>query len=297
MNVLFCEIPNPLLYNVFIPQPRVAHCMDCVDTYIIIYGGVAWGNVVCNEMWIYDIFKCLFVKYPLPSYVKKRCLYSAICTFGSVIYIFGGTSYPLGRDMTNKLLSFDVYQNKWVDMSKNCKLTRNIVPKMYRASISYHGGFVYVISGIDGKQHLRTVYRYCTKSHIWSEIQLQSDISHPLSLTYLTTFKNRLYFINNPDLSPIQFSHVRAYDPSNSTWCIMTSESATNTFPENRVGECMAFYGRYGYLSSGKKPFWVNNGTQVVEDHSKSVYLTDVWRIDLDTLEWKNISNVLSVLI
>ncbi|KII73259.1 hypothetical protein RF11_13126 [Thelohanellus kitauei] len=71
----------------------------------------------------------------------------------------------------------------------------------------------------------------------------------------------------------------------------MVTKSRTNTFPENRVGESMAFYGRYGCLTGGKRPFMVNDGTKVVEDHSKSHYYTDTWIIDLLTLEWIKISD------
>ncbi|KII73260.1 Kelch domain-containing protein 10 [Thelohanellus kitauei] len=177
--------------NEFMPQPRVAHCMACIDKSAIIYGGVAWGNVVCDEMWIYEISSCKFVKYALPNCVKKRCLYSAICAFGSVIYIFGGTSYPLGRYMTNKLLMFNVSTKQWTDLSKISNCTRKIVPKMYNTSISYHSGFIYVIAGTDGNKYLGTAYSYCIISRTWGQIMLNGGIPHPPSLGHSTTFNNR----------------------------------------------------------------------------------------------------------
>ncbi|KII67086.1 hypothetical protein RF11_00992 [Thelohanellus kitauei] len=61
------------------------------------------------------------------------------------------------------------------------------------------------------------------------------------------------------------------FDFSISTWTTRTTNSKTDQYPEDRIEEAFAFSNRHGYLSGGKI--------------SDTLY-SDIWRIDLETLEW-----------
>ncbi|KII73258.1 Kelch domain-containing protein 10 [Thelohanellus kitauei] len=280
--------------NKLFPPLRLGHCMACVGNYVIVYGGASIASVIRDDLWVLDTTTSIWKRYDLPSCVERRCLASAICTFEDNVYIFGGTDVPEGDRISNILLSYHVIQNRWETLyDPENSNEDNDVPKMYNASIHYHDNYIWVIAGTNGDHFLGTILRFCLRNHTWSQVETFGMVKTPISLGNCTLFENKFYYFNNLDLSPIAFSRIRVFDLVSQNWEDMPTKSSTNTFPDNRIGESIVLCDHYVYLVGGRRPNMVHNGKKFEECFSISVFLENIWRIDLKTLEWEKTDLIL----
>ncbi|KII74876.1 Kelch domain-containing protein 10 [Thelohanellus kitauei] len=63
------------------------------------------------------------------------------------------------------------------------------------------------------------------------------------------------------------------FDFSTSEWTKKATKSSNEQYPDDRILESFAFSSKFGYMCGGN----ISN---------TNVYYSDVWKIDLETLEW-----------
>ncbi|KII70122.1 Kelch domain-containing protein 4 [Thelohanellus kitauei] len=156
------------------PESRVRHCMTSVREFLIIYGGYEnFSGAECNELWSYNTKSDVWLQYIPPSEIKDTCVSSSICSFGNLVYIFGGDSFD-GENyrQTNSIVSFDITNATWdVVYPHTDDYNPNTPPPMCENLLLYHDGFLYVLGGYHESLNLDTIYKYCLKSSKWSKVQ------------------------------------------------------------------------------------------------------------------------------
>ncbi|KII66113.1 Kelch domain-containing protein 10 [Thelohanellus kitauei] len=257
------------------PSNRVGHCMTSVGEMLIIYGGrPCLSTTLFNELWIYSTVSDSWRRYPTPIENQNTVVSSSICAYGNFVYIFGGAHLSHDVQSTNSLLSFDIGNATWKIVSPHiADHDQNTPPPMYVSLISYYNGSIYVLGGVQDLVNTDSIYKFCLKSSTWSLVPqngLNPILRYPI---FGTVYRHQFYIFGDCLAAGInRFRDVKVYDFSMNTWTVKATFSKTEQFPsDNRVHASMAFSKHFGYLSGGM---------------ISGRYNSDVWRIDLGTLEW-----------
>ncbi|KII73468.1 hypothetical protein RF11_04454 [Thelohanellus kitauei] len=97
---------------------------------------------------------------------------------------------------------------------------------------------------------------------------------------YTRRYLEKFYTFGNNDLGePNRFQTIYIFDLSTDTWIFKETKSKTGQYPEDRDEESFSFSKNFGYRNGGD---------------TESEFLADIWKIDLETLEWCQIDYVYS---
>ncbi|KII66665.1 Kelch domain-containing protein 10 [Thelohanellus kitauei] len=264
------------------PKNRTSHCMTSAREFLIVYGGFSeWCNEEHYGLWIYCTVSGVWRRYQTPIDSANASYESSICAGGMYIYIFGGVCFRDNSRQTNSLLSFDIANGTWKTIFPHSDVCdENTPPPMCGNLLFYHNEDLYVIGGLQGYRHVDTIYKFCLRTFTWSLIK-QNEPKPPYNgRIFGTLFKNRFYRFGGSFITrPHGFRDVWTFDFSTNTWTARVTKSETQQFPGDRSEESFAFSSNFGYLSGG-----INQGT--------STLYSDIWKFDLETLEWLKLDHV-----
>ncbi|KII73257.1 Kelch domain-containing protein 10 [Thelohanellus kitauei] len=264
-----------------LPLTRTAHCMLGVDNYVVIYGGKGPDNSVLDEIWAYDTLRRVWSHSELPIEVQKMCLYSSMCACRTFVYIFGGTNYPLGDQVTNLLLQVDIRHFRWRILFEHSIETSDDIPQpMFQSTIFYKDRGIFVVQPVSDTEKFASIYRFCLDTSSWKIITNFRHEPEVRFLGYGTIFNEKLFYFSRSDISINKFFEVGVYKMSMKMWGTSPTTSPTGEYPVDRENETWAFGGKYGYLCGGQR----------LDMESKRSFIEDVWRIDLETFEWKKLN-------
>ncbi|KII65473.1 Kelch domain-containing protein 10 [Thelohanellus kitauei] len=177
--------------------------------------------------------------------------------------------------MTNCLTSFDVSTAAWEILSAHTDIYDiSTPPSMYGSSIFYHNECLYILGGFQRCLDLETMYKYCLKTLKWS-LMSQTGLTPFISFrVFGKIFKSQVYmFIGSSITRQNRFTYVNIFDFSTNTWTTRATSPKTQQYPNDRNDESFAFSDNFCYLCGGQNP-------------QAYTYHYDIWRIDLETLEW-----------
>ncbi|KII62177.1 Kelch domain-containing protein 10 [Thelohanellus kitauei] len=257
-----------------IPKPRSGHSMTSVREFLVVYGGFTnLSNMVYNELWTYNTLRCIWKRYRIPLEVKNICLSSSICASGNTVYMFGGTGFPFSVRMTNSLISFNVVTGTWEILSPYIDDNDQNTPSpMYGCFIFYYNQCIYAIGGTQGYEYFDTIHKFCLKTSRWSLVAQNGPKPPPDYRIFGAVFNNKFYSFGGSLLTGTKrFSEARIFDLSTNKWIITPLSPKTQQYPNDRIQESFTFSDGCGYMSGGSL--------------GEKNY-SDIWRIDLRTLEW-----------
>ncbi|KII71166.1 Kelch domain-containing protein 1 [Thelohanellus kitauei] len=259
-----------------IPENRAYHCMTTVREFLILYGGsdTITGNE-CDDLWSYNTISDVWTRYFTPIEIKDTCLSSSICSVGNLVYLFGGDCFEYADyRQTNSLVSFDLSNASWnIVYPHTYDYDQNTPPPMSGNLLLYHNGSLYVFGGFHGSLKLGTLYKFTLKTSKWSLVS-QNGIKPNFNCQILgTVYKNQIYCFEETLNVSNKFKEIKIFDFSKNIWTSRETISRHGDYPDHRIYESIAFSGNFGLMSGGFKPYI-------------HTYYSDIWRIDLDTLEW-----------
>ncbi|KII65424.1 Kelch domain-containing protein 10 [Thelohanellus kitauei] len=257
------------------PLNRTNHSMTSANEFIIIYGGYDdWSWISYFELWTYNTISDIWRRYKPPSETLNGCILSSICAVGNLVYIFGGKHYRDLRQLSNSLHSFNIRKGTWKILSPHIDdYGINTPPPLYGSSICHHDGCLYILGGVCNDDIFQSVYKFCLMTSTWSLVH-QNGLLPLLGHRVLgTVFKNQFYtFGYSGRDAPNRFKFINIFNFSTNTWTPEKQTRKTQLYPDSdRIQESFSFSNTCGYLSGGK------NSTR---------YYSDIWKIDLETLEW-----------
>ncbi|KII61155.1 hypothetical protein RF11_16438 [Thelohanellus kitauei] len=158
-------------------EQRLCHCVTSIRQYLIIYGGrfVYYSINTCNELWIYDTINGICRKYPAPDRTRETNSDSSICTAGNKVYIFGSLGAPLADGTTYSLVSFDISNFSWQDLTLSIDDDdqQYSPPQMFQRLLFYHDEHLYVLGTIRGVtgEYFGSMYKFSLQTNIWFSVE------------------------------------------------------------------------------------------------------------------------------
>ncbi|KII67083.1 Kelch domain-containing protein 10 [Thelohanellus kitauei] len=248
--------------------------MTSIGRSLIIYGGYMKDDGrLGGGLLSYDTISGIWREYKTYHYTDEYFYFASIIANGNLVYIFGGTDLEDYHPYTNSLVSYD-FRNGTLQtlFHETHDCDENTPPPMSNSCIFYHNTCIYVLGGIYDDVHVNTMYKFCLSTSTWSLVPQNGQKPLLTGNTFGTIFNNRFYLFGDSSVTgPNGFRDAMIFDFSTNTWTIMKTSSKIEQYPEDRIEESFAFSSNLGYLVGGKK--------------ADTIY-TDIWRIDLETLEW-----------
>ncbi|KII61167.1 Kelch domain-containing protein 10 [Thelohanellus kitauei] len=264
------------------PLPRRNHCMASVGKYFIIYGGSFIQYFTkYKELWIYNTVTSIWKRYLAPIEEQYAYMFCSMCAFENRVFIFGGSYDTYGIKKTNSLISFDICDATWQTVSPHIKdYDDNTPPPMIESCIFYHNGSLYILGGIHSDGFVDSMYKFCLETSTWTLVQQNGQKPCTSSQIYGTVFNNQFFtFGYSEELGRNRFKNITIFDLNSNTWTTRGTNSKSQLYPDGlRTQESIAFYSRFAYVSGGEYA---------------DGYYSDVWRIDLETLEWLKLDTTL----
>ncbi|KII63906.1 Actin-fragmin kinase [Thelohanellus kitauei] len=153
-------------------------------------------------------------------------------------------------------------------------------PPMYVRLVVYHDESLYII-GIDAEDEaLNCIYKFCLETLTWSRLPDNNDTPPHCFNQHCTVFNSQLYVFEDTLTGRNRYHEVSIFDFSTNSWSIRSTSSKEGQYPNDRVNEAYAFSNNCAYMSGGKS-----------EDGS--ICFSDIWRIDLENLEWLKLNDFL----
>ncbi|KII72046.1 Kelch domain-containing protein 10 [Thelohanellus kitauei] len=258
-------------------EERIGLCVTSIRQYLIIYGGrIGYLNTeTCNELWIYNTINGTCRRYPVPDEISRKNTNSSICTVENKVYLFGSLLRPLPDGTTYSLVSFDTSNFSWQDLSRFTNDDQQYSPpRMLESLLFYHDDSLYILGRIE---HVRgdfivSMCKLSLLTNIWSPVEQNGPTPIYIHEFNGTVFNNKLYtFGFTQGDGPEQYRFINIFDFYNNTWTSRETKSKTQMYPEPRFLESFAYSRSYIFISGG-------NGL--------GTYFSDIWRIDLENLEW-----------
>ncbi|KII65476.1 Kelch domain-containing protein 10 [Thelohanellus kitauei] len=266
-----------------IPAPRGVYglCMASVRELIIIYGDFHdFSGRVYDELWSYNTLSQIWRQYRPPIEAQNALIDPSICVVGNSVYIFGGSSLHDSIITTNSLISFDVSSAKWQILSPSTEYPhQTIPPTMYESLIFYHNEYLYLLGVFRSSLERDTMYKFSLKTSSWSLVTQNGKQPFLKHRIFGTVFKNQFYMFGCSSETN-RFKTVYIFDFSTNTWTLRETSLKSQQYPDDRTEESFAFSRGFGYLNGGK-----------VQETSKN--FSDIWKIDLVSLEWVKLDHAL----
>ncbi|KII73976.1 Tip elongation aberrant protein 3 [Thelohanellus kitauei] len=262
------------------PKYRICHSMTSARPFIFIYGGFDdIHNINHNELWSYNTLSGVWKQYHTPIEIKDTCHSSSSCAVRNLVYIFGGGC--IDGDyfrMTNSLISFDISDATWEIVFPHIEDYDDDTPyPMSLCLLFYHNESLYVLGtndqDVEEYECEYEMYKFCLKTPTWSKVRQIGVVPIFRYNIFGTVYNNKLYTFNDPDDPKNKYRNIWIFDFSNHTWTTKETNSKNQQYPEDRFDESFAFSSKFGYMSGGVCPYTFNG-------------YSDIWRFDLDTLEW-----------
>ncbi|KII68508.1 Kelch domain-containing protein 10 [Thelohanellus kitauei] len=256
------------------PANRTRHRMTSVGEFLIIYGGFdELSSIVFRELWSFSTASGIWKQYQPPNETENGFFSSTICAEGNIVYIFGGSYESFGHELRNSLISFDISDATWKTLSPHSdEHYPNAPPPMIESCIFYHAKSLYILGGLHSKNYVDSMFKFCLKTSTWSLVEQNGQ--KPLINFRIsgTVFNNKFYtFCFSLIARPGRYKTIYIFNLSTNTWTSRETSPNTQLYPDDRTRESYAFSSKFIYISGGE---------------FCGGYLSDIWRIDLETLEW-----------
>ncbi|KII71194.1 Kelch domain-containing protein 10 [Thelohanellus kitauei] len=139
--------------------------------------------------------------------------------------------------------------------------------------LCYHNESLYILGMPQADDNIDVMHKFCLKTLTW--VKLPQNGTKPIfhRKIFGTVIKNQLYCFEDPPNGTNKFREVRIFDFATNTWSKRTTKSKNQQYPSDRFLESFTSSNRFGYMSGGKTP-------------DSNTYSSEIWKIDLETLEW-----------
>lgn len=162
------------------PKQRSGHRLVCIGNNLYLFGGFNPNNTVGDvlnclfrELWKFDLITHQWTlllrgdgenSNPMPVELASH----AMIRHGDRLIIYGGTSYPFGTNMSNKVYIYRVTES--ITGMVETETTGDTPPLGYGQSLMVHKNFLYVIGGTDGFSYNCDIHRLDLRTKVWEYV-------------------------------------------------------------------------------------------------------------------------------
>ncbi|KII63876.1 Kelch domain-containing protein 10 [Thelohanellus kitauei] len=225
-----------------------------------------------DELWIYNTISAIWKRYQPPVEFIRCFNYPIICSSNNKVYICCCKFNVNVLQHINFIVSFDVINTKWeIVYSYTHDKDDNMSPAIFIELLFIHNGSLYVM-GIDEEEQINVMmFKFCLESKRWSSVQQFGERPDYNNNIYGTVFKNKLYIFEDDLDVTKKLREIKIFDLLTNVWTKRAIKSQNNQYPLDRDCETYAFSCNCAYMSGGRAP--------------NDMFCSDIWKIDLETLE------------
>jgi len=278
------------------PKQRSGHRLVCSDHCLYLFGGYNPNNgnnetplsCLFKELWKFDLItqQWTLLMGNENTSMPLELASHAMIMHGDYIMIFGGTSYPFGIDMSNKLYISRITEP--MGQMEEIDATGDLPPTGYGQAIAVHNNYMYAVGGTDGFGYTCDVHRLDVRTKQWEYLYMcRRDIRDDPEPRYRheLAYNGRYLYVIGGGTADIAFSlqRIPAFDLEANVWCYFDTKpdpKLNNGFPMNRKCHSCVQHGNSVIIVGG------NDGRKSFKD---------IWRLNLETYQWSCFMNGASI--
>ncbi|GBG86799.1 hypothetical protein CBR_g42082 [Chara braunii] len=190
---------------------------------------------------------------------------------GKLVYVFGG--YGKDERQTNDIHAFDTVSQTW----KKPSVKGSAPTPRDSHTCTTVGNKLFVFGGTDGNNPLRDLHVLDTVSNVWSKPRVKGDIPSPREGHSAALIGNRLFVFGgcgkaSDDAEETYFNDLYILDTETMWW---SKGNTTGTAPAARDSHTCSS--------------WGNSLVVIGGEDSNNSYLSDVYILNAESLEWKQL--------
>ncbi|XP_055339414.1 kelch domain-containing protein 10-like isoform X2 [Paramacrobiotus metropolitanus] len=261
------------------PIPRSGHRIVSDDNYVYSYGGYNPSNLfppngMLAELWRYNIstqkWDCLSRDGPPEAASHSMIL------LGDFLLIWGGTAYPWGRCLSNRLHFFHIPSKTWM---QDVECAGDVPTPRYGQSATYFAGKLYIVGGTNGVDYNMDAYILNLKHLEYERIQPEAEEQPlPRYRHEVAVLDDCLFVLGGgaADMSAFSFIDICVFNMKNQGWKTVTSQPCRKSgeYPAPRKFHSAVQWGEWAYICGG------HTGTDVLDD---------IWRLHLRQRQWERL--------
>ncbi|CAF1041274.1 unnamed protein product [Adineta ricciae] len=276
------------------PHPRSGHRAVATYSDLWIWGGYFPSRdperpPMFAELWRFNYALRQWTLESTTGNAPDSTLAShSMCVHHNYVFVFGGTGYPFGRNVSNDLFMLDLKRLQW----KKLQLQNQQPNPVYGASLIGKGDYLYVLCGTDSWRYYSDVYEIhlptlcCTQiGHTFDETEDTTGNGRYRQEAYI--YADQIFLFGGGSNSGVAFAFelLPVFDLNERRWSfVRTNPDPIHNFPTARKFHSIFPLGEHQILMFGGANFDQTAGIHVVAE-------AYVWIFDLEKLEWSRSSS------
>ncbi|CAF4475798.1 unnamed protein product [Rotaria socialis] len=259
------------------PLPRSGHRAVATESDFWIWGGYFPSfnhqqQPMFNELWRFNYARREWTLETVEGDGPNLTLAShSMCLYRNLAFVFGGTGFPFGETVSNRLYILDLKRLQW----KHCPIANQEPEQVYGASMLVHNDHLYILCGTNRWSYNTNVYDIhlptltCTQiGHTFDEIDEFNENGRYRQEVYL--YDQKIFVFGGGGGSGISYSleNLPVFDIDNRRWSFVH----TNPDPIHII------------MFGGAHFDTVTSAHHTVSEH--------LWTFDFEKLEWSMLQSL-----
>ncbi|CAF3387245.1 unnamed protein product [Rotaria socialis] len=277
------------------PLPRSGHRAVATESDFWIWGGYFPSfnhqqQPMFNELWRFNYARREWTLETVEGDGPNLTLAShSMCLYRNLAFVFGGTGFPFGETVSNRLYILDLKRLQW----KHCPIANQEPEQVYGASMLVHNDHLYILCGTNRWSYNTNVYDIhlptltCTQiGHTFDEIDEFNENGRYRQEVYL--YDQKIFVFGGGGGSGISYSleNLPVFDIDNRRWSFVhTNPDPIHNFPQGRKFHSIFPFGNNQVIMFGGAHFdTVTSAHHTVSEH--------LWTFDFEKLEWSMLQSL-----
>lgn len=279
------------------PHARSGHRAVATDSDFWIWGGyhpsVNLQSTMFNELWRFNFALQRWTQEPTTgdgptSTVASHSMY----LYHNLVFVFGGTGYPFGHNVSNELYILDLRRRHW----RRCQLLNQQPERVYGASMIMKNEHLYILCGTNSMRYHTDVYDIhlptltCTQiGHTFDELEDFFEGGRYRQEVYLHDDKIYVFGGGSSTGLSLSLENLPVFDLINRSWSfIHTNPDPVHNFPPARkFHTVLPFRQNQVIVFGGAYLNPTSNHHNLVDG--------DLWIFNLNKFEWSKLSSLTMV--
>ncbi|CAF4719053.1 unnamed protein product [Rotaria sp. Silwood1] len=277
------------------PHPRSGHRAVATASDFWIWGGYYPSTTnpqecMFNELWRFNYaLRQWTLEIPTGEGPNLTLASHSMCLYRNLVFVFGGTGYPFGQNVSNELFILDLKRCHWT----RCQLRNQQPEQVYGASMIIKNNHLYILCGTNRWSYNTNVYDIylptleCTQiGYTFDEIEEFNENGRYRQEIYL--YDNKIFLFGGGGSSGTSFSleNLPAFDLTTQTWSFVhTNPDPMHNFPQARKFHSIFPFHKNQIIMFGGAYFDQTTGHHVSTSGN-------LWIFNFEKLEWSMLQSL-----
>ncbi|GLH12868.1 Kelch domain-containing protein 10 homolog [Gryllus bimaculatus] len=240
-----------------------------------------------KELWKYNFCTSNWTKLLCADDMPNELASNAVILKGTTMMVYGGTGVPFGTTCSNQLYVCNL--NEKIKMNA-IQASGELPPKQYGQALVLDGGFLYTVGGTTGYEYSADIHRLNLKTGQWEEVHVcrggrgepDGRYRHELAFD-----GSRIFVMGGGTATDVYgFEKIPAFNLSTGQWETLVTSGDPSLSPPG-VPAARRCHGCVQLPSDGIQ----HSAVFISGGYDGSNIFDDLWKLDLNTLQWQHLSH------